>query len=338
MQNVHPAMFYQKLEDGRIECGLCPHQCKLQENQTGICKVRGVVNGQLCLMQYGMVAGSGQVDPIEKKPLYHFYPGSKVLSFGGVGCNLHCDHCQNSSLSQDYDARTMFPLNADTIIHTAEKNGCRGVAWTYNEPTIYFETYYDWSKIIKQHNLYVVWVSNSYISELALTKLAEVVDAVNFDVKSFSDEFYRRYTGARLEPVLSACIQAKKLGIHIELTYLVIPTLNDSMDEIQAYLTWVMSNLGKDVPLHFSRFFPHHRMMNLPPTSTATIRDIVTKAQQYGFPYVYAGNLYPNPYEDTYCPSCHHKIIQREGYLIEQISLNHGHCNFCNATIPIIQD
>lgn len=338
MDTIHPAMFFQNLEDGRIECGLCPHRCKLREQQTGICKVRGVVNGKLCLLKYGMIATGGQSDPMEKKPLFHFHPGKQVLSFGGVSCNFRCDHCQNDSLSQDYDERMMMSVKPQAIVDMAKRNNCRGVAWTYNEPTIYFETYYDWSKIIKQNGLCVVWVSNSYINPEPLTKLAEVIDAANFDVKAFTDEFYRHYVGARLQPVLDTCVKAKQLGIHIELTYLLIPTLNDSMKEIRAYLTWAMNNLGKDTPLHFSRFFPHNRMNHLPPTPEETIVAVVTEAKQFGFNYVYAGNLYPNNYESTYCPSCHQEVIRRDGFWVQKISVKDGHCMHCNASMPIIQD
>ncbi len=336
MENLYEAWFWTKLEDGKIECQLCPHHCKLQEGQNGICQVRGVRNSKLYSLYYEMVATGGQVDPIEKKPLYHFYPGTQVLSFGGLSCNLHCDHCQNYTLSQEYEIREMSKLDVQQILKAAQKTKCRGVAWTYNEPTIYFETYYNWSVVLKKAGLYVVWVSNAYISPEPLKKLAEVVDAVNFDVKAFREEFFVKYTRSKFQPVLDACIQARKCNMHLELTYLIIPTLNDSSEEIQQYVQWVKDHLGTETPLHFSRFYPHHRMSHLPPTPVETVFQAVKCAQNLGFPYVYAGNIYPNPYNNTLCPKCSKVLVNREGYSVKSLMSTAGVCPFCKAQVPFI--
>ena len=330
------AMFWKALQDGRVQCHLCPHNCILQEGQKGICQTREASGGKLYSLYYSQVASIGQIDPIEKKPLYHFYPGSKVLSFGTISCNLKCAHCQNYSLSQVYDNRMMVSLTIEKILAMAKQSGCEGIAWTYNEPTIHFETYYDWSEVLQKNGFFIVWVSNAYINPEPLKKIAPFLGAINFDVKAFSEEFYIKYTKSHLQPVLDSCILAKKLGIPLELTYLVIPTLNDSLDEIQAYLDWVEKNLGRDTPLHFSRFHPDHLLQHLPPTPKETILKIVETAKQQKFPYVYAGNLYPNPYEDTICPSCNKILVKRSGYYVGEINITkEKKCKFCQALVNI---
>ena len=250
-QPKQPALYWEKLDDGRVLCQLCPHACRLADGQKGICQVRRAGGGKLYPIYYGMVAAGGQIDPIEKKPLYNFRPGTQVLSFGSVGCNLKCDHCQNCSLSQEFSTRYLSPITAEQIVTMAQKSGCHGVGWTYNEPGIHFETYYHWSQVIRQHGLYLVWISNGYLNAQPLRQMAPYLDAVNIDVKAFSEEFYRKYTKSRLQPVLETCVLARELQLHIELTYLIIPTLNDSKQEIGKYLDWAGANLGYEVPLHF---------------------------------------------------------------------------------------
>ncbi len=335
--NYREAMFFHTLEDGRIQCDLCPHHCKLKEGQCGICRVREVKNDKLYLKYYGMIGTGGQSDPIEKKPLYHFRPGTRALSFGGMSCNFNCDNCQNSTLSQDYDEDMMVEISPEEIIKMARNCRCQGIAWTYNEPTIYFETYYDWSKIFKQQGLYIVWVSNSYIAAEPLKKLAEVVDGINFDVKAFREEFYQKYIHAHLQPVLDTCILAKKLNIHIELTYLIIPTLNDSMVEIKEYLQWVKDNLGIDTPLHFSRFYPQNRMTNFMPTPVSTVCQAVETAYNMGIKYAYAGNIHPNQYNSTLCPNCKKEVIERRDFSVTKIAIKNGKCQFCQSPVLLIQ-
>lgn len=330
------ALFWQTRQDGRVQCQLCPHECLISEGQKGICQTREVSQGKLYSLYYSQVASIGQIDPIEKKPLYHFYPGSKVLSFGSISCNLKCAHCQNYSLSQTYDNRSLITLSAEKILSMARQTQCDGIAWTYNEPTIHFETYYEWSQVLKKNGLFIVWVSNSYINAEPLQKIAPFLDAINFDVKGFTEEFYSKYTKSRLKPVLDSCILAKKLGIHQELTYLVIPTLNDSVQEISSYLDWVEQNLGKETPLHFSRFHPDHLLTHLPPTPREKILQIIEMTKERKFPYVYAGNLYPNPYEDTICPSCNQTLVKRAGYYVGEINITQDKkCKFCHTSIDI---
>ncbi|NUM34000.1 MAG: AmmeMemoRadiSam system radical SAM enzyme [Candidatus Brocadiae bacterium] len=331
------ALFWKTLPDGRIQCDLCPHSCILSENQRGICQTREVSQGKLYSLYYSQVASIGQVDPIEKKPLYHFRPGSKVLSFGSISCNLQCAHCQNYSLSQTYSDRMMISLTVDKILAMAKQSQCQGIAWTYNEPTIHFETYYDWSQVLQKHGFFIVWVSNGYIQPEPLKKIAPFLHAINFDVKAFTEEFYTRYTKSRLQPVLESCILAKNLQIPLEITYLVIPTLNDSIQEINAYLDWVEKNLGKDTPLHFSRFHPDNQLTHLPPTPREKILQIVELAKTRKFQYVYAGNLYPNPYEDTFCPSCSQILVKRSGYHVGEVNVSkEKKCKFCNSSVNVL--
>jgi pyruvate formate lyase activating enzyme len=336
-ENRHEALFWRKLDNGRIGCELCPHRCKLSEGQRGFCNVRGVHDGKLYSLYYGMVATGGQVDPVEKKPLFHFYPGSKVLSFGGISCNLRCDHCQNESLSQEYDHRLLMPITLEQIIKMARETGCKGVAWTYNEPTIHFETYYHWSKALKEQGFYTVWVTNGYINPEPFAEIAKFLDATNIDVKAFTEEFYRKYTKSSLHPVLEICALSCKLKVHTELTYLIIPTLNDTLEEIGKYLDWVETTLGYDVPLHFSSFHPAHRMAHFPPTPRESVIEAVELAIKREFHYVYAGNLYHNSYENTRCPSCQQVVIQRAGYTIQKIAVDaERRCQFCKERFNVV--
>ncbi|MDI6917151.1 MAG: AmmeMemoRadiSam system radical SAM enzyme, partial [Thermoplasmatales archaeon] len=264
------AMFYEKKDD-KIRCLLCPHKCLIPEGKRGICGVRENRKGVLYSLIYGE-ASSITPDPIEKKPLYHFYPGSTVLSFGTVGCNFRCRHCQNYSISQaKYGFYPLERITPEEIISKAKKYNCRGIAWTYNEPTIWYEFTYDVSRIAKEKNLYTVYVTNGYINEEPLKKIAPCLDAMNIDVKSMNEEFYHKICGGALSPVLRTTELAKKLGIHVELTYLIIPGHNDDESEIKEFCRWVKNNAEGGTPVHFSRFYPHYKMSSLPPTSMETM-------------------------------------------------------------------
>ena len=323
--------------NGDVECRLCPHRCRLKEGKSGICKVRGMSQGKLATFYYGTVATGGQADPIEKKPLHNFYPGTKVLSFGGISCNLKCEHCQNYSLSQEYDQRYLIAIDAEQIVSMARQQGCLGVAWTYNEPLIHFETYYDWSRSIKKEGLFTVLVTNGFISPEPFQKIAPFIDAANIDVKAFTEEFYRKYTRSRLQPVLDTCTLARKCHVHLELTYLIIPTLNDSSEEIERYLDWVGEHLGHDVPLHFSGFHPAYKMTRLSPTPAKKVIESVELALEKKFHYVYAGNIYPNPFENTRCPSCQKTVVERSGYTVKKVAVTpRRECCYCSSPLEII--
>ena len=330
------ARFWERKDDKKVKCTLCPHGCVIYEGKRGICRVRENKGGKLYTLIYGS-ASSVAVDPIEKKPLYHFYPGSYVFSMGTVGCNLSCKHCQNYSISavgpEDIYLREM---EVEEVADLAIRYGCKGIAWTYNEPTIWHEFALDASKIAKKKGLYAVYVSNGYINEEPFREIGSYLDAINVDVKAFSDEFYRKITGGRLEPVLNTCKLAKEIGLHLEITYLVIPGLNDSDNEIRKFCRWVVEEISADTPVHFTRFFPHFKMTDRPPTPLDTLKKAFSIAKEEGLKYVYIGNVPHGDYENTYCPRCGALLIERYGFSSSIIDLDGNRCGKCGEKIPIV--
>lgn len=298
--------------------------------------MRENIEGDLFTLIYGS-ASSVAADPIEKKPLYHFHPGSSALSLGTVGCNLSCKHCQNYSISTVKPEDTILQeLNPDEPVKLAREHGCTGIAWTYNEPSIWHEFTVDASKLAKRENLYVVYVSNGFISEEPFREVGEYLDAINIDIKSFSDRFYREICGAHLKPVLDTCKLAKDLNIHLEVTYLVIPGLNDSMEEIGGFCDWVLDALGSDIPVHFTRFYPHYKMKDKPSTPVETLRNAYALAWEKGLKYVYLGNVPPGDYDNTFCPKCGTLLIERYGFSSQMRGLEDGRCFNCSEKIPVI--
>lgn len=333
-----PAMFWKLVTNDTVQCVLCPHQCVIKNNGVGICGVRKNENAVLYCLTYALCSGISD-DPIEKKPLNHFFPGSLVLSLGSVGCNLSCLHCQNYSIStaspDQCRLTQILPLKA---VELAKNHNCRGIAWTYNEPTLWYEYSFDVAQLAKKSGLYTVYVSNGYINKEPLEKIAPFLDAVNVDVKSFSDDFYKKVCNARLQPVLDTCEYAKKLGIHLELTYLVIPQRNDSVQEISKFCEWVVESLGADVPIFFSRFQPYYKMKDSMQTPIASLKNCFEIAKKSGVNYVYIGNVIDEQYENTMCPFCHSVLIKRHGYVTEIVGLSNGKCIQCNTKIPIIYE
>jgi len=332
------AKFWEKLADKKAQCHLCPYNCKINDGKTGICNVRKNDDGKLYTLIYGSCS-SMAADPIEKKPLYHFHPGTNAFSLGTVGCNFKCEHCQNYIIStatpDQFYIREVMPEEA---ISLAKQHGCRGIAWTYNEPTIWHEYSYDSMVLAKKQGLYTVYVTNGYINEEPLKELSRYLDAMNIDVKAFTEDFYKKICKAKLEPVLQTCELAKKLGIHIELTYLVIPEYNDSIDEIKNFCSWVLDKLGEDTPVHFSRFHPDNNLLDVPMTPMKTLQKIFDAAKESGILYPYLGNVPHGNYENTYCPSCGNLCVERLGYSINICGLKDGKCLKCNSSIPMIID
>ncbi len=330
------AKFWEKLVDKKVQCHLCPHNCKINDGKTGICTVRKNEEGKLCTLIYGSCS-SMAADPIEKKPLYHFFPGTNAFSLGTVGCNFKCEHCQNYTIStatpDHFYIREVMP---DEAVLLAKQNSCRGIAWTYNEPTIWHEYSYDSMVLTKKHGLYTVYVTNGYINEEPLKELSKYLDAMNIDVKAFTEDFYKKICKAKLEPVLQTCELAKKLGIHIELTYLVIPGYNDATDEIKKFCSWIVDKLGADTPVHFSRFHPDNKLINVPMTPMKTLQKIFDVAKESGILYPYLGNVPHGDYENTYCPSCGNLCIERHGYSIDIGGFKDGKCSKCKGSISII--
>jgi len=329
------AAFWKKTKNNSVQCFLCPHHCMIANEKRGICGVRKNENGKLFTLIYG-VCSSVADDPIEKKPLYHFYPGSRVFSLGSVGCNFRCDHCQNYSIStaspEEFFSQDILP---EKIVEAARDHGCRGVAWTYNEPTIWHEYTLDCAKLAKKAGLYTVYVTNGYMEEEPLKEIAPYLDAMNIDVKAFTEEFYKNICKARLAPVLQTCERAKQLGVHLELTYLIIPGLNDDADEIKRFCEWTVEKLGSNTPVHFSRFHPDYKMTNTQATPTKTLLASSTIAKTAGLLFVYLGNIPHGDYDNTYCPSCGNLLIERQGFTAQIRGLVKNTCARCKTVIPL---
>jgi len=331
---MHEAMFYEKLEDKVVKCKLCPHRCRIDNFKRGICRVRENRDGTLYSLVYGRVI-SLAIDPIEKKPLYHFYPGSDALSLATVGCNFACLHCQNYQISQLPKERGEIlgeEISAEEIVSQAKLKNCQVIAYTYTEPTIFFEYAYDIARLAKEEGIKNVFVTNGYISEEALRKINPYLDAANVDLKSFSEDFYRRICGAHLEPVLSSLRLMKELGIWVEITTLIIPKLNDSEQELRKIAEFIVS-LGEETPWHISRFYPAYKLNEVSATPVSTLHRARQIGLEAGLRYVYTGNVPGDEGENTYCPNCNRVVIRRYGYQIEEFHIENGRCNFCQTKI-----
>ncbi len=322
--------------DGRVHCHLCPHGCKIAETKTGICGVRENRGGRLMSLIYGSIS-SAHPDPIEKKPLYHFKPGTRAYSLGTVGCTFRCEHCQNYSISQaNPGASFLENITPEQVVRGACRAGCSGLAWTYNEPTIWHEFSYDTSKMAKEEGLYSVYVTNGYIQPDPLREISEHLDAMNIDIKAFSEEFYKEVCRASLKPVLDATELARELGIHVELTYLIIPGKNDSKEELGEFLDWVTDSLSDQTPVHFSRFHPDYRMREVQPTPLSTMDRAYDLAKEAGLRHVYLGNVPRSDKESTYCPNCGELVIERHGFSSSIRSMKGDRCDNCGEQLNII--
>jgi pyruvate formate lyase activating enzyme len=326
------AKFWHKLENDRIECVLCPHNCKLSEGKTGLCKVRSVHNGELSADGYGLISSVG-VDPIEKKPLYHFHPGSEIFSFGGWGCNFACEFCQNWTISQQVKQGSRG-YTVEQIVNEAVASGSIGIAYTYNEPIIGFEFVEDCAVLAKSKNLTNVLVTNGYIEPEPAAELLPLIDALNIDIKSIDDGFYRKKCRGTLGPVLDFAVQAVKAGCLVEITNLLIPTLNDDDKLIGDLARWIRNNLGENVPLHLSAYHPQYKL-DIPTTSVATLEHAysICRAELI---YVYLGNVWSNTGCNTLCPKCGNTLIPRRGYDTKLVGIDHGACQKCNRKSDII--
>jgi len=327
------ARFWKAISKDKAQCYLCMHKCIISNNETGICGVRIFENDKLFTLIYG-TCSSMAADPIEKKPLYHFYPGTNAFSIGTIGCNFKCMHCQNYNIST---ANKNYPyikeITPDDSLKLAKQYSCRGIAYTYNEPTIWHEFTYDSAKIAKDNDLYTVYVTNGYMSEDSLKEISPYLDAMNIDVKAFDESFYKKVCKAKLQPVLDTCILANELDIHIELTYLVIPGYNDSIEEIKKFCRWIVKNLGQNVPVHFSRFHPDYNMINISRTPMDTMIKIYNLAKEKGIYFPYLGNISHGDYENTKCPKCGNICIERNGFKIEIKNIKDGKCSQCGFQI-----
>jgi len=318
------AMFYETTENKIVKCRLCPFNCVIKSGNTGVCGVRKNIDGKLFSINYGKIT-SAAMDPVEKKPLYHFHPGAEILSFGTFGCNFKCPFCQNWEISQTQPpTQTVTP---ESILEMCLDKKIKLVAFTYNEPVIWYEFVYDTAKLLKEHNIESVLVTNGFINKEPLKQLLPYISAANIDLKSFSDDFYKKIVKAALNPVLDTIKTMFESGIHIELTTLVITGENDSLNEIGAEAKWISSALDRTVPLHLSRYFPQYKMAN-PATPMDTLQKMYRKAKEY-LDFVYVGNIWDEKLNNTYCPKCGNLLIRRVGYSTEIIGLNNGRCSKC---------
>ncbi|MBN1755626.1 AmmeMemoRadiSam system radical SAM enzyme [bacterium] len=331
--SLKEALYYRKLVDGRVQCQLCPTMCIIPEGGRGVCRARANVEGTLRAITYGKPV-TVHVDPIEKKPLFHFYPTSKAFSIATVGCNLGCIFCQNWTISQAYpEEENHYNMSPEDVVKLALENDCKTIAYTYTEPTIFYEYMLETCQIAHQNGLKNLFITCGYINPEPLRELCQYMDAANVDLKGFSEEFYGEYCFARLEPVLKTLTILKEEGVWIEVTNLLIPEANDDPEMIRALAQWVMDNLGPEVPLHFSRFHPNYKLTDRPPTPTETLEMACQIARDTGIKYVFTGNVPGNPNENTYCPACGKVVIGRRGYFITEYNIEEGCCKFCGEKI-----
>jgi pyruvate formate lyase activating enzyme len=330
---MQEAMFYEKLDKERVRCFLCAHNCIIAEGRRGICGVRENKGGSLYTLVYGKII-SMNVDPIEKKPLFHFYPASTSFSIATVGCNLRCIHCQNYDISQYPRRSKHIPgdyVSPQEIVDAAQRTACKSISYTYTEPTIFFEFAYDCARLAHERGIKNVFVSNGYMSTEAIEKIAPYLDGINIDLKG-DDEFYKKLCGARLQPVLDTIRLMKRLNVWVEVTTLVIPSHNDS----EPTLRWIadfIKSVSPDIPWHVTRFYPMYKLLELPRTPLHTLQNARKIGLEAGLKYVYEGNVPGEGGENTFCPGCGEMIIERAGYLITKNKIIESRCSKCKTKI-----
>lgn len=319
------AKHWKKLKDKVIQCMLCPKYCVLKPSDRSNCKARKNIDGKLYTFVYGKPVAA-YIDPIEKKPLFHFLPSTTAYSLGTAGCNLHCKFCQNWSISQvNPEDIPSLDLPPEKIIEQAEKNNCTSIAYTYTEPNTFYEYVLDTAKLAKKKGIKNIMVTNAFLNPSPIKELYCYIDGVNIDFKGFTEKYYKEICDGRLQQVLDSIKLIKKTGTWIELTNLVVPTLNDNLKKIKEMCKWILNNVGKDTPLHFSRFFPDYMLRGLPPTSLSTLNKAYETAKKTGLNHVYIGNIITEK-ESTYCPRCGTMLIKRFGFQILENKLKKGKC------------
>jgi len=331
---IREALLYEKLGDQKVQCHLCAHRCRINPGKRGICGVRENRKGVLCALTYGMLIAEN-VDPIEKKPLFHVYPASKSFSIAAAGCNFSCDFCQNYDISQfprEIQEVPGRPTNPQDILEHAVRTGARTIAYTYTEPTVYFEYAYDTARLARQKGLRNIFVTNGFMTVEALDIISPYLDAANVDLKSFRDDFYRKRCGGRLQPVLESLRKTKEKGVWVEVTTLLIPGLNDSEEELRDIAFFIVS-LGVETPWHISRFYPRYKMEQWSVTSVETIHKAAQIGKSCGLKYVYSGNIPGDEGENTSCSHCGRLLIARYGYHIEQMNLRGAACPQCGTIL-----
>jgi pyruvate formate lyase activating enzyme len=332
---VREASFYEKQSEKKVKCNLCRHHCLIPDGERGICYVRENHGGLLYTLVYGNPC-SWHVDPVEKKPLYHFFPGSKAFSIATVGCNFRCLHCQNHEISQLPRAEkriTGFAMSPEEVVSQARREGCRSISYTYTEPTMFYEYAFDIAKLANEAGLANNFVTNGYIEEEPLVAIRPYLDGANIDLKGFSPVFYQKVCGARLEGVLASIKKYRSLDIWIELTTLIIPKYNDSPEEFRQIAAFIANEVGPETPWHVSAFYPTYKLTDsfrTPPETLIKAREIGLEA---GLRYVYTGNIPGLEGENTYCYNCKKAVIKRWGFAITEYHLKDGACSFCDTKI-----
>ena len=330
------AILYDKLGNS-LNCKVCERRCVISDHKKGFCDMRENIDGKLYTLNYA-AASSVAVDPIEKKPLFNFYPGSTVLSLGSVGCNFRCKHCQNWNISQaELDEVSLREILPEDAVKLAEEYKCKSIAWTYNEPTMWLEYTIDSAKLAKDNGLKSIYVTNGYMTKESLDMIGPYLDAANVDLKGISEEFYKELCDARMQPVLDNIKRIYDKKIHLEITNLMIPGYNDSEKNIESLVKFMVEEVGVDVPLHFTRFFPYYELKNVPPTAVADLEKAYRIAKEAGMKYVYIGNVPSSTGENTYCHNCGEVLVERDGYQImaDNIKTNKK-CPKCGTKADII--
>lgn len=339
---MHEAMFWEKERNG-VRCGLCARKCFIAKDKRGFCQVRVNKDNTLYALNYGKLV-STSVDPIEKKPFFHFYPGSSAFSISSVGCNFKCQFCINSEISQplysDPDTIPGKDYTPEEVVQMAEKSNCKTIAYTYTEPTMFFEFAYKTAKLAKRNNLMNVFVTNGYISEDAIKKISKYLDAVVVDVKASLDpEFYKKFMSVPdVQPIYDTLKQIKKQRVPLEITNLIIPQIGDSIELSSKLAEHINTNLTSSTPLHFIQFTPSFKLMELPPTPVSTLEKCISEARKMGLRYVYIGNVPGHDDENTYCYNCRELVVKRFGGMVEEVHLSKNKCPYCGANIDILVD
>jgi len=332
-QYVIEARYYEKLDHKKIKCKLCPRECVIDDRERGYCGVRENREGVYYSLVYARPCAIN-ADPIEKKPLFHFFPGSRAFSIATAGCNVNCKFCQNWEISQvrPEEVRSIY-MPPQKIARSAKNYDCLSIAYTYSEPTIFFEYMEDTAIAGNALDLKNVVITAGYISKEPLIRLCRIVDAIKVDLKAFSEAYYKNYVNGELKPVLDSLVIMRNQNIWTEIVYLVVPGLNDSDSEFFGLIKWILENLGRDVPVHFTRFHPQYLLKNLPPTPIKTLERAKEIADAAGLNYVYIGNVPGHPAENTRCPACGKTVIKRTGFIVRENNILKDKCRFCSATI-----
>ena len=333
-EKLKEAQFCEKLDNKIVQCHLCPRNCVVPPGRRGYCGVRENRHGILYTLVYAKPVSVNDIDPVEKKPLFHFLPGTRTFSVATAGCNLKCKFCQNWEISQKLPEEVQYLyIEPQELVQKVKASGRPTIAYTYTEPTIFYEYMFETARLAHEQGIKNIMHSNGYINERPLRQLAKYLDAANIDLKGFSDDYYAKLCQGTLEPVLRSLKILKEEGVHVEITNLILPGYNDDPDTLKKMCQWIKENLGADTPLHFSRFFPMYKLLSLNPTPVEALEKARQIALDCGLNYVYIGNLAGHPAENTYCPRCKKLLIERRGYFILENNIVDGKCKFCKEEV-----